>query len=85
MAVANKIQPEVSYPALAFFGVATAIGVSFKIVNFIVRMGEQKKKKPEMLALEEETERLVLGEDKRIECADEEWVKEQEQLEGDVD
>lgn len=28
-AVANKIQPEVSYPALAFFGVATAIGVSF--------------------------------------------------------
>lgn len=35
-------------------------------------MGEQKKKKPEMLALEEETERLVLGDDKRIECADEE-------------
>ena len=60
--------------------------MSFKIVNFIVRMGEQKKKKkPEMLALEEETERLVLGEDKRIECADEEWVNEQEQLDGDVD
>ena len=39
-----------------------------------------------MFALEEITERLALGEEKRIECADEEWVKEQEELlDGEVD
>ena len=32
-AVTDKIQPEISYPALAVFGVATAIGVSFKAVS----------------------------------------------------
>ena len=43
----------------------------------MVWMGEQKKKKPE---------RLALGEEKRIECANEEWVKEKEELlDGDVD
>ncbi|KAK3172642.1 hypothetical protein OEA41_005966 [Lepraria neglecta] len=85
-AVTDKIQPEISYPALSVFGVATAIGVSFKVVSFMVWKGEQKQKKPEMLALEEKTERLALKENKSIECADEEWVKEQEELlDGDVD
>ena len=77
-AVTDKLHPEISYPALAVFGVATAIGVSFKVVSRMVWMGEQKKKK--------KPERLALGEEKRIECADEEWVKEQEKLlDGDVD
>ena len=85
-AVTDKSQPEISYPALSVFGAATTIGVSFKVVSFMVWEGEQKKKKPEMLALEEKTERLALGKEKRIECADEEWVKEQEELlDGDVD